>query len=213
MQVLPLTVEAHEFSVRDLIGGDPAVDFVNTVTGRDRAPRDRLDSYRRLLDWAALVELVPEKYLVALARKARRHPAAAARALARAKSFREELFVLLTHVIAGNEPPKPALARLREQWVKGIEAHELCFDARRLVLKLRDDAADFDLIAAVTGYRIVERVLRVPADRLRICQGGNCSWLFIDNSKAGLRRWCDMAACGNSAKSQRFRARARRRSR
>jgi hypothetical protein len=28
-------VEPHTFSARDFVGGDPALDFVNTVTGRD----------------------------------------------------------------------------------------------------------------------------------------------------------------------------------
>jgi Conserved protein containing a Zn-ribbon-like motif, possibly RNA-binding len=51
--------------------------------------------------------------------------------------------------------------------------------------------------------------LPLPMDRLRICQGPNCSWLFIDRSKAGRRRWCDMAVCGNTAKSRRFYARSR----
>ncbi|MGB6792588.1 MAG: CGNR zinc finger domain-containing protein [Pseudolabrys sp.] len=59
------------------------------------------------------------------------------------------------------------------------------------------------------AHRMVEHVLPLPMDRLRICQGPNCSWLFIDRSKAGRRRWCDMAVCGNAAKSRRFYARSR----
>jgi predicted RNA-binding Zn ribbon-like protein len=54
-------------------------------------------------------------------------------------------------------------------------------------------------------------VLTSPIERLRICGGPNCSWLFIDSSKAGRRRWCDMAVCGNFAKSQRFHSHTRRR--
>ena len=37
------------------------------------------------------------------------------------------------------------------------------------------------------------------------------AWLFLDTSKAGRRRWCDMADCGNAAKSRRHYARGRRR--
>ena len=39
LQVIPL----HRFTERDFVGGDAALDFVNTVAGRDQAPRDRLD--------------------------------------------------------------------------------------------------------------------------------------------------------------------------
>ncbi|MCZ3387352.1 MAG: CGNR zinc finger domain-containing protein, partial [Actinomycetia bacterium] len=29
---------------------------------------------------------------------------------------------------------------------------------------------------------------------------GGCGWLFLDTSRAGNRRWCDMRMCGNRAK-------------
>jgi len=60
---LQVRIESHPFSTDDLIGGDAALDFINTVTGRDQSPRDWLDSYTRLLEWAALVHLLPEKIL------------------------------------------------------------------------------------------------------------------------------------------------------
>jgi predicted RNA-binding Zn ribbon-like protein len=208
---LPVTIESHQFRNRDIIGGDPALDFVNTVTGRDQSPRDWLDSYARLLEWAELVRLLPKEILRALARKARREPAAAATALARAKELRETLFALITGIVYGSVPTKAMLALLREHWIAGINAHELRLDDGRVVAELRNDATDFDLIASMIAYRMVEHVLPLPKDRLRICQGPNCSWLFIDSSKAGRRRWCDMAVCGNAAKSRRFYARSRQR--
>ena len=73
-------IESHEFAARDFIGGDAALDFVNTVSGRDQTPRDWLDSYARLLEWATLVRLLPERNLRALTKKLHSEPAAAARA-------------------------------------------------------------------------------------------------------------------------------------
>ena len=206
---LPVKIESHRFAARDFIGGDAALDFINTVTGRDQSPRDWLDCYTRLLEWAALVDLLPAKILRALARKAQKKPAAAATALGRAKKLRELLFALVTGIVSGNAPPKAALSFLRENWVAGINAHQLRFNDRRVVAELRKDAVDFDLIASMVAYRMVEHVLPLPKDRLRICHGPNCSWLFIDRSKAGRRRWCDMSVCGNAAKSRRFYTRSR----
>ena len=208
---LQVRIESHPFSTGDLIGGDAALDFINTVTGRDQSPRDWLDSYMRLLEWAALVRLLPENILRALARRAKTQPKAAAAALTRAKVLRETLFALVTGIVSGSAPPKTTLALLRQHWIAGINAHELRFDDGHVVAELRNDAADFDLIASMIAYRMVEYVLPLPKDRLRICQGPNCSWLFIDSSKAGRRRWCDMAVCGNAAKSRRFYARSRQR--
>jgi predicted RNA-binding Zn ribbon-like protein len=202
-------IESHQFAARDFIGGDAALDFVNTVSGRDQQPRDWLDSYARLLEWATLVRLLPEKNLRALTKKLHSEPAAAARALGRAKELREELFALITAVASGNAPPKSALAALREHWLAGTAAHELKFEDGRVIANLRADAAELDLIAALVAYRMVEHVMPQPAERLRVCGGANCSWVFIDSSKAGRRRWCDMAVCGNVAKAQRFYARSR----
>ena len=207
--VLPVKIEPHSFRNRDIIGGDAALDFVNTVTGRDHSPRDWLDSYERLLEWAAFVHLLPKRVLRALAKKAQKEPAAAASALARAKVLREALFELVTRIISRRAPPKRALALLREHWITGIKAYELRFRDGRVLVDLRNDALDFDLIASVVAYRIVQHVFPLPMDRLRICQGPNCSWVFIDSSKAARRRWCDMAVCGNAAKSRRFLARSR----
>jgi len=208
---LPVTIESHRFVSRDFIGGDAALDFINTVTGRDQSPRDWLDNYPRLLEWAALVRLLPKNILRALVRKAKSEPALAAAALARAKVFREALFVLITGIVSGSTPSKAMLALLRERWIAGINAHELRFDDGRVVAEPRNDTANFDLIASMIAYRMVEHVLTLPTDRLRICHGSNCSWVFIDSSKAGRRRWCDMAVCGNAAKSRRFHARLRQR--
>ena len=78
-------------------------------------------------------------------------------------------------------------------------------------MRASDEGAGFDLIAYLIAYRVVAHVPTLPMDRLRMCQGTNCSWLFIDTSKAGRRRWCDMAVCGNTAKARRFLSRKRRR--
>jgi predicted RNA-binding Zn ribbon-like protein len=55
----------------------------------------------------------------------------------------------------------------------------------------------------------VELLLRKPGKRLHQCQGSECGWFFLDTSKNGTRRWCDMRDCGNRAKAKRHYARAR----
>jgi predicted RNA-binding Zn ribbon-like protein len=62
----------------------------------------------------------------------------------------------------------------------------------------------------MVAWRFVGQVLPHPPKKLKLCDGPNCSWLFLDTSKAGRRRWCDMADCGNAAKSRRHYARSQR---
>lgn len=39
--------------------------------------------------------------------------------------------------------------------------------------------------------------------RVRRCANPECGWLFLDDSRAGKRRWCSMQSCGNRAKARR----------
>ncbi|MBM3648293.1 MAG: hypothetical protein FJX11_10925 [Alphaproteobacteria bacterium] len=40
-------------------------------------------------------------------------------------------------------------------------------------------------------------------DRVKRCANPACGWLFLDDSRAGKRRWCSMQSCGNRAKARR----------
>lgn len=209
MKTIYPVVESHAFAGKDFVGGDPVLDFVNTVTGRDRTPRDWLDGYGRFLEWAGHLGLVHDEMLRALARMAEANAGAASEALRRAKELREALFLIITAMISGKVPPKGAVDSLSQYWRAGAVAHELRYTEHDVRLEIRAAAIDLDLISSLIAYRFVAIVLPEPRERLRICAGENCSWLFLDRSKAGRRRWCDMAVCGNSAKSRRFYERMR----
>jgi predicted RNA-binding Zn ribbon-like protein len=47
------------------------------------------------------------------------------------------------------------------------------------------------------------------ASRIRQCHSPSCTIYFVDTSRAGRRRWCSMAACGNKAKVAALRRRER----
>ena len=46
-------------------------------------------------------------------------------------------------------------------------------------------------------------------DRVKKCECDDCTLLFHDRTKAGRRRWCSMAICGNRMKVAAFRARVK----
>jgi predicted RNA-binding Zn ribbon-like protein len=39
--------------------------------------------------------------------------------------------------------------------------------------------------------------------RVKLCAMPDCGWLFLDDSRAGNRRWCSMETCGNRHKARR----------
>jgi predicted RNA-binding Zn ribbon-like protein len=45
--------------------------------------------------------------------------------------------------------------------------------------------------------------------RLHVCAGEDCGWMYVDRSRNGLRRWCEMRTCGNVAKARRHYQRAK----
>jgi len=64
-----------------------------------------------------------------------------------------------------------------------------------------------------TPQDLISRIIEAAADlladrdalRIKICDGCDCDWLFIDKTKAGRRRWCDTKTCGNLARVREFR--------
>ncbi|WP_244873271.1 CGNR zinc finger domain-containing protein [Brevibacillus reuszeri] len=43
--------------------------------------------------------------------------------------------------------------------------------------------------------------------RIKICHNDDCKWVFFDESRNRVRRWCDDKMCGNLMKVRRFRER------
>ena len=64
-------------------------------------------------------------------------------------------------------------------------------------------------LAARAAVALVRLPAMPAASRFKACPGPGCAWVFVDTTRNGSRRWCDMAACGNRAKAAAFRARAR----
>jgi predicted RNA-binding Zn ribbon-like protein len=46
------------------------------------------------------------------------------------------------------------------------------------------------------------------AARIRQCGGVDCGWFYVDRSRNGLRRWCEMSVCGTREKNRRRARRA-----
>jgi predicted RNA-binding Zn ribbon-like protein len=69
-----------------------------------------------------------------------------------------------------------------------------------------------EVIPWVAAQAAAELLLADDVDRWRICPSAACGWMFVDATKNGRRRWCEMATCGTRAKDRRRRGpqRARR---
>jgi predicted RNA-binding Zn ribbon-like protein len=185
-----------------LLGGVLCLDFVNTIDPRHRPPRlEYLGSYDALLDWAVHAGALTAPAARHLAVLASQHPTAAKRVHARAISLREALYQILAPATRASHPQAPLAilnAELRHSMTAAIL--EPASGGYRLGWPATDQL-DQMLWPVV---RSAADLLTSPSlGRVAECDGQGCGWLFADTSKAGRRRWCSMAICGNRAKSQR----------
>jgi predicted RNA-binding Zn ribbon-like protein len=188
----------HEF-----IGGNLALDFANTVHNHGTAdPEDDLKVAADLVEWATQAGLLHNRE----ARHAGRVRDNTAR-LRRALALRELLYGIFSRVAEGKRPKREALHTFQDLYRNATGQAEFQAEANRYRLAWSAidplERVSHEIIRSAASLLTSEALTRV-----RQCAGDNCSWLFVDTSRNGLRRWCDMKACGNRAKVQRFRRRS-----
>ena len=204
-----MQTQAHAFRPRDLVGGHVVIDLVNTVNARDADPVDWLDGYPRLLEWAELSGSFDPGSLGRLRRRAARDPADADRALLSIRELREALHGILTAIGRGDAPPPDEVRRLERSWKDAVAHGRIAVSDGRTHAQIGVEDSGLAYVEHELAIRALELLQSLPQERTRVCAGPRCGWLFIDRSKAGRRRWCDMATCGNAAKSRRHYERGR----
>jgi predicted RNA-binding Zn ribbon-like protein len=86
---------------------------------------------------------------------------------------------------------------------------ELVWTPRQAGWRVPQRSPGVAALLAPVWWSAADLVLAADRLRLRCCANPHCGWLFLDDSKAGTRRWCSMSACGNRAKVQRHAQRQR----
>ena len=192
-----------------LIGGRLCLDFVNTVGNwRDPARRDdHLGGYADLLDWAWQAGALTPTEAAILRQEATRRPDAATRALARATELRATLRGVVLARAHGRPVTAADLARLNAFVAESLAASRLAPSADGFRLVPAADPTALDRVLWPIVRSAVDLLTSADLPRVRECADDACGWVFVDASRGGRRRWCDMTDCGNLAKVRRHRAR------
>lgn len=194
----------------ELSGGHPALDFVNTLDERRTdVPQERLRHFDDLVGFALQAGLMASRPAAALRRTAARQPAVAARCVRGARTLREHLFSLFCAAIGRAPLPAPALDALNAALVRAAVHRQLepaPGGARWIVA---NGGTPHDALLSPLALAAAELLTSPAGTRVRRCGGRGCAWLFLDESRNGSRRWCDMTVCGNRAKAARHRDRLR----
>jgi predicted RNA-binding Zn ribbon-like protein len=192
------------------VGGDPALDLVNTVDWTSRGPEEeRLATYEQLTRWAEGAGVLGGAAGRRLRRVASERPRAAAAAVEYTHRARETLHDLFG-AIAGGESPGAALPRFNRLLADAMERLEVAPGASSrgpAGFNWRWRGQDSDPRAVVWPV-IWSAASLLKSDELgsvRVCDGDDCGWMYVDRSRNGFRRWCQMRTCGTREKTRRRR--------
>ncbi|HVC19505.1 MAG TPA: ABATE domain-containing protein [Vicinamibacterales bacterium] len=199
-----------------LTGGALCLDLANTLDRPAAAAMagetlagERLREYRDLVCWAEQAGAIPLEAGKRLRAEADRRPGAAESALAGARAFREELYGIFSALAGGRPAPAQALAMLNAALAPAFARRRLTGDEDRFGWQWDFDDRALDGVLAPVVESAASLLTSPDLARVRECEAADCAWLFLDRSRNGSRRWCDMSACGNRAKVRRHYARAR----
>jgi predicted RNA-binding Zn ribbon-like protein len=195
-----------DLSDLEIIGGSLSLDFVNTIDPRYREPRvEYLPDYGSVLAWATRLRAISEADARILARAAERRPDLARGVHRRAIRLRDRIYEL-----AAPDPEAPRLDRALRTFNGEVRRAAAATTLVRTDNDYRLGWVPLDRLDSVLWPVVqsaVDLLTSPSTGRIRECEGEGCGWLFIDTSKAGRRRWCSMASCGNREKYRRHHAR------
>lgn len=208
------------------MGRDLSLDFANTVEWHAGPhPEERLTSYDKAVEWAERAGVLTDTQAQSLLARGKADPAEQEEALGRIVALREAIYRVFSAVAHNRSPDIADIELLNAELslamghLRLVPAdHSGASSAERAGVEVAQVAPDFDwswagveddltsviwpVARAATGLLTSPELAKV-----RECADDACGWLFLDHSRNGSRRWCDMADCGNRAKARRYRER------
>jgi len=192
-----------------LVAGNVALDLTNTLDWRYDPERvvELLPNYGRFLAFCRQAGVVTAQEARHLLNQT--SESLAKRALAQVLELRETLYALFLCAVRG-EGPSTQMMKKFNIFLKEASSVNL----------LSWDEGSFHRVRSKHATRPMEPLWRIledgvgllssaDVDKVRECGEETCKWLFLDTSRNGARRWCDMRICGNRAKAKRYYSRMR----
>lgn len=165
-------------------GGRLSVNFTATLGKRGGAAFERLPDASALGRWFHEAGMVDTP------------PTISTRNLTQARELREAMYGLFT-------VPDADLEVVNHWATRPVPGGHLERQAGTVTLRPpRTDVHGLLSLLARDGAALVSSPL---ANRVRECEHEDCWLLFVDESRAGRRRWCSMETCGSRTKMARYR--------
>ncbi len=182
-----------------IVGGHPALDFVNTVDGDPGF--DNFRSYSDVLAWSGRVGLLSGDEAAQLVREANRRPEGAEAVHREALALRDTLRGIFRAIAEDEDPLSRNLEDLRGYECEALSRAQLAGGDKGFRWEWKDEEDLYRPLWPV-AHAATGLLTSGDLDRLKLCAG--CYWLFLDASKNRSRRWCTMEVCGTHEKMRRY---------
>jgi predicted RNA-binding Zn ribbon-like protein len=139
--------------------------------------------------------------------RAEASPVEAQAALERAKVVREAIYRLL-FAVANHVPPAHDDITLLNDTVAEANSQVHLTPTERtggFEWRWKSETPQFDMVLWAAARSAADLLTSEDLRKVKSCPGEGCAYLFMDLSRNGKRRWCEMDVCGNRNKVKRFR--------
>ena len=191
------------------VGNHRALDFVNTEMARDGMPLDLLGSVADLVGWLETSGAIDGGTAAEAIEKwgsARRGE----KLLAAARALRTDLRHVADAAAEGRAVPRHAVDRVNRILARGGGFVEVVPRPTSGFMERRGQRVrkPKDLLVPV-AEAAADLLCHADLTRVRRCAHPACVLYFLDGTKNGTRRWCDMRTCGNRANAAAYYRRRR----
>jgi predicted RNA-binding Zn ribbon-like protein len=169
--------------------GRLCLDFAATLGKRYRGGIERLPAPPDLARWIHVALSVDVDTSVTSAQ------------LISARELREAVYRLV-HPATRDRPQRADVAVVNAWAARPDFVRELDAAARSVILRA---TRSVEPGLAAVARDAVDLLSGPLLTAVRECEHPQCSLLFVDASRPGQRRWCDMSTCGNRMKAHRYR--------
>jgi predicted RNA-binding Zn ribbon-like protein len=188
-----------------------ALDFLNSIASPKGVPVEWLRDGCDLVDWLEQANVIAPDVAARFRRS--NDQRGLDRVAARAREFRDRLRGFVTRHIGKplTRSAAKALGPLNELLVgeTSYPVVEAAGGEQALRLRRVHRWEGRDELLRPIAEPAADLVCLVDFRLVRACEGSPCTLVFLDRTKAHIRRWCSMAVCGNRAKAAAHRAKKR----
>lgn len=194
-------ITQHHFK---LVGGHPALDFINTVRDWTASePHDYLSEFGDAIRFGEMAALLTRADVLRLRCRTPHIE------LTRLRKLRALLKRIFQMRLLAETPSNTDLRKLSTDLAEAARATRLLVASqthRSRQVPMRREINVEKAGDALLRLRIVEAAvaLLVSDAMLRVKSCPTCGWFFLDVSKNRSRRWCSMDTCGSVAKARRY---------